>query len=346
MEFSLCQHNSTNNNRTTSSKKEHRCEQNSKIVSFMNQQGKLQIQKVNIPRMHSLYISDSFTTLVELHWRYVILLFISSFLTSWLLFGSLWWAVYTYRLKHFNVTCIEQINGWTSAFLFSLESQTTIGYGGRQITPDCPEATILLLVQCIVGLIIQSTMGGLVFTKLQQPYLSAATILFSNAAVIAPRNGKLCLMFRIGNVRKSQLLRPNILVLLVEKGQRKVSRRTLRVTIDVKDTTQTKELYLFLPVIVYHVIDEKSPLYQYTEGQIDKQFEIYVILQGITEATGNVVQARTKYLSDQIRWNHVFCKMAHEGRKSINGQYIFDFSKFHCTEQVTSRQDEVKHDCD
>lgn len=323
-------------------------ERHCQSIPLMNQQGKLQIQNVNIPRLHSLYIADHFTTIIEWQWHNVILVFILTFVTSWMVFGSLWWGIYSYRLKHFNNTCIEKINGWTSAFLFSLESQTTIGYGGRQITPDCPEGTILLLIQCIVGLLILSTMVGLVFTKLQQPHLRSATILFSNIAVVAPRNGRLCLMFRIGNIRKSQLLRPHVKVFLVHKRltSSKItgSRRNLRVTNDTKNTTEIDDLYLFVPLIVCHVIDKQSPLYECSQEEFHKQqLEVNVILEGIIEPTGHTLQARTTYQPEQIKWNHVFSTIAKEDGVGENCNYLIDFSKFHSTKPVISRQDELRH---
>ena len=51
--------------------------------------------------------------------------------------------------------CVEKLHDFTSCFLFSLETQHTIGYGGRATTEHCPSAIILMSVQSIVGVIIQ-----------------------------------------------------------------------------------------------------------------------------------------------------------------------------------------------
>ena len=39
---------------------------------------------------------------------------------------------------------------------------------------------------------------------------------------------------------------------------------------------------------------------------LTSQFEILVTLEGVTEETGNTVQARTSYLPNEILWGHHF----------------------------------------
>lgn len=73
--------------------------------------------------------------------------------------------------------CVIGINSFTSAFLYSIETQVnchhisdydnndfmyvfqvTIGYGTRAITDHCPEAIVLLLIQSILGSIVDAFM--------------------------------------------------------------------------------------------------------------------------------------------------------------------------------------------
>lgn len=49
-----------------------------------------------------------------------------------------------------NVTrCIDNIKDFTSIFLFSLEIQTTIGFGFSRVTEECAPAIVTLTVQVI-----------------------------------------------------------------------------------------------------------------------------------------------------------------------------------------------------
>ena len=59
----------------------------------------------------------------------------------------------------------------------------------------------------------------------------------------------------------------------------------------------------FQPLIVCHEINEKSPLWELSEEDINqKHFEIIVILEGIVESTGMICQARTSYLNTETKW--------------------------------------------
>lgn len=117
--------------------------------------------------VHSLtlvVLQDLFTTLVDIQWRWTILVFTLSFLLSWFSFACVWWLIaYTHGdLDPENLMpdsgwspCVDNINSFTSCFLFSLETQHTIGYGGRATTEECPEAVITMCLQSIWGMMIQ-----------------------------------------------------------------------------------------------------------------------------------------------------------------------------------------------
>lgn len=47
--------------------------------------------------------------------------------------------------------CVNNLHGFTSAFLFSIETQTTIGYGSRYTTEECPEAVFMMVGQNYEG---------------------------------------------------------------------------------------------------------------------------------------------------------------------------------------------------
>ena len=80
--------------------------------------------------------------------------------------------------------CVYEIHDFTSTFLFSVETQHTIGYGSRQTTEECPEAIIMQCLQSIVGVIIQACMAGVVFAKLARPKKRVNTVVFSKYVLI------------------------------------------------------------------------------------------------------------------------------------------------------------------
>ena len=97
--------------------------------------------------------------MLDIQWRYVHLLFCIAFFGSWLGFALIWYIIFYYHgdLEEEHLPenqenigwtpCVVNINNFASAFLFSLETQHTIGYGGRMTTEECPEAIFLMSFQ-------------------------------------------------------------------------------------------------------------------------------------------------------------------------------------------------------
>ena len=79
----------------------------------------------------------------------------------------------------------SSVISFATAFLFFIETETTIGYGRRAITDECPEAILLLVLQCLMGTLIDAIMVGCIFIKLSKPNNRTDTLIFSNNAVIA-----------------------------------------------------------------------------------------------------------------------------------------------------------------
>ena len=302
---------------------------------LVGKHGGLKIAAAHVPQKHGMYISDLFTTMIDSKWRWISFIYCTTYCGSWLAFGCLWYLLTYYRGDNY---CVENvyIDSYASAFLFSLETQTTIGYGGRQVTPNCPEAVILLNIQSLVGFIIGALILGLIFAKLSRPRNRAETILFSRNAVVALRDGKMCLMFRVGDVRKSQILEPNFRVQLFRKRITREGielpfyQQDLDIGIDwtSDDKGQCYNLFLILPLTIVHVIDEDSPFYDIPPRRLmDSDFEMVAILEGTVEATGMQTQAKTSYLGDEILWGHEFVNTISESQWK-GGRYRVDFSVF------------------
>ena len=84
---------------------------------------------------------DIFITMIDMNWGWIFLVFASAFFSSWLIFAVIWYVTFWQHGDFLpenqppNNTdfrpCADNIIDFTSCFLFSLETQHTIGYGGR-----------------------------------------------------------------------------------------------------------------------------------------------------------------------------------------------------------------------
>lgn len=76
--------------------------------------------------------------------------FMLSFVISWALFAVIFYVIASAHgdLEKLDDAswkpCIMNLRGFTAAFLYSVESQHTIGYGYRYTTEECAEAIIFM----------------------------------------------------------------------------------------------------------------------------------------------------------------------------------------------------------
>ncbi|MFT7814354.1 ATP-sensitive inward rectifier potassium channel 11 [Arapaima gigas] len=302
---------------------------------FVAKSGACNVAHTNI-REQGRFLQDVFTTLVDLKWLHTLVIFTMSFLCSWLLFGMVWWLV---AFAHGDldqrggVPCVTEIHSFSSAFLFSIEVQVTIGFGGRMITEECLSAVIILIVQNIVGLVINAIMLGCIFMKTAQARRRAETLIFSKHAVVALRNDKLCFMVRIGDLRKSMIISATVRMQVVRRTTTREGELVPLDQIDVNldNPVGTNGVFLVAPLVVSHVIDRSSPLYDLSAADLQRaDLEVVVVLEGVVETTGITTQARTSYVAEEILWGQRFVPTVSEE----DGQYAVDYSKFGNTVRV------------
>ncbi|KAL8173537.1 UNVERIFIED_CONTAM: hypothetical protein K2H54_005587 [Gekko kuhli] len=336
---------------------------------YVTKVGKCQVNLGNIQEKKR-FLSDIFTTIVDLKYRWFLFVFSMCYIITWVVFGIIYFVDAWIRddVNHIGDTewksCIENIDSFISALLFSVESQRTIGYGSRIVTANCTEGVILLMAQSIIGSMIDALMVGCMFVKISRPKKRAQTLIFSKKCVISHRDEKLCLMFRIGDLRDSHMVDAKIRAKLIKSRQTKegefipLEQSELNLGYD----TGEDRLFLVEPQIICHIINDLSPFWEMSAEALKReQFEIIVILEGIVEATVNNVnstvhakanfkhkshvasfivhvkccqgmtcQARTSYTEDEILWGHRF-----EPCMSLEkGAFRVDYSRFEKTFEV------------
>lgn len=187
---------------------------------FVKEDGHCNVRFVNLGGQGARYLSDLFTTCVDVRWRWMCLFFSCSFLASWLLFGLAFWLIAS---LHGDLAapppptpCFSHVASFLAAFLFALETQTSIGYGVRSVTEECPAAVAAVVLQCIAGCVLDAFVVGAVMAKMAKPKKRNETLVFSENAVVALRDRRLCLMWRVGNLRRSHLVEAHVRAQLLQ----------------------------------------------------------------------------------------------------------------------------------
>ncbi|XP_070580079.1 inward rectifier potassium channel 2-like [Ptychodera flava] len=320
--------------------------QKMKYYRLVGRAGHCNISHNAAPKQGYRFLADIFTTLVDMKWRYNLTVFTLAYVLSWLFFGVIWWLL---ALEHGDLVpennsetatnwkpCVSNVHSFSTAFLFSLETQTTIGYGYRSVTDECWMAMLLVVIQSVVSCIVDAVMIGCVFAKISRPKKRAETLVFSNKAVIAVRDDKLCLMFRVGDIRKSHILEAHVRAVIIRKRITKEGEviPLHQCDVNVGFDQGWDRIFLVWPIVIEHIIDENSPLYELSADELEHaDFELVVLLEGIVESTGMTTQKRKSYLPHEILWGYRFDHQLvalHHG----DDEYHVDYTRFDLVHEV------------
>ncbi|XP_036427903.1 inward rectifier potassium channel 16 [Colossoma macropomum] len=303
----------------------------SKKRRYVRKDGSCNMIFRHVPGEWLLYVTDIFTTLVEIRWRVMFLTFALSYILSWLFFGILFWII---ALAHGDVKdptnepCVYEVRSFTAAFLFSLETQTTIGYGARGMSENCMLAIIIVTIQDIISVFIDTFIIGIVIAKMASARKRAQTVGFSNTAVINLRNGHLCLSWRVGDFRRNHIVEGTAHAQLV----RQIAHMTGKVDISYHDLEiQNNHVILATPTTIVHKIGPSSPMYKTSLQDLRRDsFELVVSFTYTDDCTGILHQTRTSYTPSEILWGQQFQEMLRVNRK----HYRVDYALFHQTIKV------------
>lgn len=298
---------------------------------YVHKDGSCKIVFRHVPGDWLLYVTDIFTTLVEIRWRVMFLTFALSYILSWLFFGILYWLIALVHgdLKNLNnEPCVYEVRSFTAAFLFSLETQTTIGYGARGMSENCMLAIVIVTIQDIMSILINTFVIGIVVSKMASARKRAQTVGFSNTAVINLRNGHRCLSWRVGDFRRNHMVEGTTHAQLVRhtvhtNGKADITYHDLEI--------QNNHVLLATPVTIIHQINSSSPLYKMELQELRRDsFDLVVTFTYTDDCSGILHQSRTSYTPSEILWGQQFQEMV----KATQRSYRVDYRVFHQTDKV------------
>ncbi|KAL3154506.1 hypothetical protein ABBQ32_013968 [Trebouxia sp. C0010 RCD-2024] len=248
--------------------------------------------------------------------------------TTFFFFGLLWWSI-----LRCHGDCVANNNGDTgfvTALIFSVVTEQTIGYGNTYPN-ECWAAAWLIMVQSVLGMIMDAITIGIVFARISHPKQRGRTIAISDSAVISRRDGILKFMFRIADIRRTQVIQPQVKAYLYTWGEGRNTAEGEHIPVRIESLEIGYiDGQLLLPLIEEHTIDERSPLCGHTYMSLKSvNAEIVVTFEGTTEF-GNPFMARQSYLMDEIMWGHQFTQIIHPP-ETDDTKYRIDFSRFHDT---------------
>jgi inward rectifier potassium channel len=216
---------------------------------------------------------------------------------------------------------IRNADTFADRFFFSVQTLGTIGYG--VMYPATRWANVLVSIEALVGLLFAALVTGLTFARFARP---TARILFSEKAVIGPRDGVPHLMFRMANYRRNQIADATlhaILLVTAKTAEGDMMRRPYPLSL----VLSSNPLFTFSWTAM-HRIDEASPFFgvdamdRLRSGGV----EIYLTLTGVDETLAQTIHARARYTLDDVVHNARFVDIL---RIEPDGTRIIDYDHFH-----------------
>ncbi|OAV45817.1 hypothetical protein A3850_006200 [Lewinella sp. 4G2] len=182
------------------------------------------------------------------------------------------------------------------AFFFSVQTFTTVGYGG--ISPTGIATNALAALVALFGWIALAIVTGLFFGRFSRP---GNMIMFSDFAVVGPyKESQQALKFRIVNVRDTHLINLSARVILtyLEEDQRKF--KPLRL--------ERSRVSLFpLNWTIVHPITESSPLRGWTEDDFyERRAEVLITIDGYEQTAAQSIHNQNSYIHSEVKWNARF----------------------------------------
>src|ERR1700736_3193938 len=169
---------------------------------------------------------------------------------------------------------------------FSIETLSTAGYGDMH--PQTHYGHFIATVELFTGIFSMSLMTGLIFARFSRP---SSRVLFANSAVISNHEGEPTLMVRFANERHN----------VISNATAKLWMLKNIVTAEGHPTRRFFELPLLrnespafaLSWTLFHVIDERSPLYGLTaEDMATYDAGLIVVVTGYDVVAAQPVHAR------------------------------------------------------
>ena len=123
------------------------------IQAVVSKTGNYRVHTTGLSEHRRRFLADLYISLIDLPWRYAVAILFNAFLFSFLFFAVLWWLIgHTNgdfeNYGHPNHTaCLMGVQGFAGSILFSIETQTTIGYGFASPNADCAGTLPLVYLQ-------------------------------------------------------------------------------------------------------------------------------------------------------------------------------------------------------
>lgn len=253
--------------------------------------------KSNLRHIHNEKTLDNlYSYLIEISW----LLFLTYVIIGYILVNVFFALIYYYCCPSDIVPAYHSlVSRFLNLVFFSAQTITTVGYGG--MTPHSIIGGVISSLEALVGLMSFSFITGLLYGRFSKP---TSKVKFSDFFVIREYEGKLALMFRLMNDRKNMLIEPELqLTMAITKHNKGTyERQFFQLPLQ-----RSKIVYLPSMWTVVHIIDEDSPLFDYSKEELEHlQAEMFILLKYHEQTFNQHLYQIHSYGFNQLKYGYKF----------------------------------------
>ena len=263
-----------------------------KHTRFLNKDG-----TVNVRRLDGDFLGriDIYHSLITMKWGHFILMVLSGYFVANLSFACLYYWAGPQNFGNLNHT--DKLHEFLELFFFSAQTLTTVGYG--YIYPKSTLVSTIAAIESMTGLLSFALATGILYGKFSRPQTH---IRYSKHCLVAPYEGITGLMFRIANTTQNELIETEVKVTVTMNDLKTGERLFLQLPLEID-----KIGFMALSWTIVHPIDDKSPIYGFTqEDFIKSDAEFLIMFKAVNDTYSQNVYSRSSYKGHEITLNAKF----------------------------------------
>jgi inward rectifier potassium channel len=250
-------------------------------------------------RIHDLHI---YQFLVSIAWPWFIALLLFGYLVANAGFALLYLWIGIGNLAGADAS--TPLRSFLSAFFFSTQTFTTVGYG--TIAPSGFAANAIASLEAMLGFMSFAIATGVLYGRFSR---ASARLVFSDSMVVTQHKDSPALMFRVANRRSSTLMEVDARLLLMTVAMQ--DGKTVR-KYDVLELEVPSVYFLPLTWTIVHRINPGTPLFEKTAEELAAlQAEVLVLIKGYDDTFRQTVHARYSYRHNELVWGKRFVPAFH-----------------------------------
>jgi inward rectifier potassium channel len=289
---------------------------------LVNKDGSPNVRRIGLPFFNT---ANNYHTLITMSWTKFWLLVLSGYLTLNIIFAFIYFSIGPQGLT--ATSGASTFNRFMDAFFFSAQTISTVGYG--RISPKGMMSNSVAALESMMGLLAFALATGLLYGRFSRP---SAQIVYSKNMLVAPylENSE-GLMFRLANLRRNILI--DLQIEIIFSFNETVDGKTMRRFYPL-EVERRKVSMLTMNWTVVHPLDDKSPLKEMTQEDLEKtEAGFAILLRAFDDTFSQTIHSRTAYQYNEIVWNAKFKPIFD---RDEDGRIVLDLSKISDYEKVAT----------